>query len=88
MKINENILPENEKDKIAYLYRLQEKLRLYHNIKAQDYADGEITLEEFRTFQKEWFEPRNYFICELLNECKENLKNDNNISANVSDIEE
>ena len=74
MKFKEGILPRLYKDRIEYLYRFQELLRLYHNKKGKDFSDGKIEEKEFRNFQSNWFNPRNNLICVELNKCKEHFK--------------
>jgi len=74
MKFKEGSLPYLYKDRIEYLYRFQELLRLYHNKKGLDFRDGKITEEEFRNFQSTWFNPRNNLVCAEINKCKEHFK--------------
>ena len=81
-------LPVNAADRIKYLYRLQEKLRLYHNLYGKKYRDGIITLEELRQFQDTWFAPRSMLICESINECKQMLSKDSSTTCDIKDIEE
>jgi len=66
-------LPKTSAARLKYLYRLQEQLRLFHNKKAKQVKDKEITLDEFRKFQKGWFAKRNNLICGKILECKANL---------------
>lgn len=88
MKFKAGKLPLKYEDRIAYLYNLQEKFRLYHNQKGKDFRDGKITEKEFQEFQKTWFDDRNDFICTELNKCKKQLKEDTSITSNIIDIEE
>ena len=81
-------LPKNTSDRLKYLYRLQEKLRLFHNKKGEQCRNGDMSMKEFRIFQNMWFEPRNILICTLINECKKILANDDTVICNISDIEE
>lgn len=74
MKFKAGTLPHLYKDRVEYLYRFQEVLRLFHNKKARDYRDGKITLMQFRILQEGWFEPRNHFLCIELNKCKKHFK--------------
>lgn len=69
IKFKEDKLPENHEDRFKYLYRLQEKLRLFHNIKGKQTKTGEITIEQFRKFQHGWFKKRNVLICKEINKC-------------------
>lgn len=43
------------KDKLEFLYIAQEKLRLEHNAKGDDFRNGVITENEFRDYQKNSF---------------------------------
>ena len=74
MKFKSGTLPRYYKDRIKYLYRFQELLRLFHNQKGKDFRDGKITEEEFRTFQEGWFKKRNLLICRELNKCKQSMQ--------------
>ena len=49
---------KNNKEKLSYLYRTQELLRLEHNEKGKDFRDGKITKKVFRDYQSKDFEPR------------------------------
>lgn len=81
-------LPKDEVDKLKYLYRLKEILRLYHNEQSKNYKDGKITLAAFRKFQKTWFKPRNFLVCETINNCKNAMVEDTSIICSIDDIEE
>jgi hypothetical protein len=48
----------NNKERLKYLYRVQELLRLEHNAKGKDFRDGNITEKEFKHYQKHDFELR------------------------------
>jgi len=48
-------------------------LRLFHNIKGQDFRDGKMTKNEFRYFQNDWIRKRTQLICEKINECREQI---------------
>lgn len=81
-------LPTNKVEKIKYLYRLQEKLRLRHNMEAAKYKAGQITLAEFRVFQNTWYEPRSMLISDAICKNKSELQNDTTVTCNIADIEE
>jgi len=87
MKFKKDSLPEDTKDRIEYLYKFQEALRLFHNEKAKDFKAGRMTKAKFRRFQDEWFNPRNSLLCAKINECKERLKQ-SEVEVNIEDIEE
>ena len=63
----------DKEKRFKYLYRLQEKLRLYHNLKGTQARNGVITMEEFRYFQNGWIKDRNKLICKHINKCKDSL---------------
>lgn len=70
MKFKENSLPVNLKDRLKYLYRFQEMLRLFHNVKGTAFRNGKMSEVEFRQFQKGWFGERNQLLCQEINKCK------------------
>ena len=49
---------KNNKEKLSYLYRTQELLRLEHNEKGKEFRDGKMTEKVFRDYQSKDFEPR------------------------------
>jgi len=71
-------LPEVHEERIRYLYRFQEVLRLVHNKKGKDFREGKISEEEFRNFQADWFKKRNTLISREICKCRENLPQDFN----------
>ena len=73
MNFKNGILPISYEDRLRYLYRLQELLRLEHNRKGQEYRDGKIDMKNFRHFQNNWFEERSLLICKEINKCRENI---------------
>ena len=73
IRFKKDKLPNDPEKRLAYLYNLQEKLRLFHNHKASQIKTGKITIVQFRKFQYGWFKKRNSLICgEILN-CKNKL---------------
>ena len=62
-----------DEDKIRFLYRAIELLRLEHNIKGKEFRDGKISEKTFRDYQKYNFEPRNEKLFAMLNPIKEKL---------------
>jgi hypothetical protein len=87
MKFKEGTLPHLIKDRIEYLYRFHELLRLFHNQKAQEYKNGKITLDQFRYFQRGWYEPRSHLIIIEITHCRQIFAK-KNISVDISSIEE
>ncbi len=73
MRFKIDSLPKTPEAKLKYLYRLQEKLRLFHNEKAKQFKNGDITEKEFRKFQQGWFKKRNSLISGKIVECKKSL---------------
>lgn len=69
MKFKTGKLPQDDKERLKYLYKFQEMLRLFHNQKGQEFEDGKITEREFRSFQNGWFDKRNLLICQEINKC-------------------
>lgn len=88
LEIKSDKLPTDNAKKLEYLYRLQEKLRLVHNEYGEKYRNEEITEEEFRTFQRTWFEPRSLLLCSSINECKSTVATDTSVVCSIEDIEE
>ena len=87
MIFKEGNLPRLYKDRIEYLYRFQELLRLYHNKKGQEFRDGKITEKEFKEFQSNWFDPRNNLLCAEINKCKQHFKQVS-VDIDINGIEE
>ena len=53
--------------KYAYIYVVQELLRLRHNEEGAKFRSGEITEAEWRDFLLNWYEPRsNTVVADLL----------------------
>ena len=50
--------------KIAYLYRLKERLRLRHNTESQRLEDGLITTDEWFIWKRQYFRARSEAIAE------------------------
>lgn len=99
MKFKKDSLPTNIKDRLKYLYRFQETLRLFHNVQGKKFRDGKMTETEFRRFQKEWFGNRNQLICTEIHRCMARIsevereqcklaRKDKGIDIDISDIEE
>ena len=88
MKFKQGVLPTDLSERIKYLYRFQELLRIYHNTKAQELKDGKIKESTFRRFQRNWFEPRNFLLCKEINNCKELFKEDDTVQVKIEDMEE
>jgi len=87
VKFKEGTLPPLYKNRIEYLYKFQELLRLYHNKKGEDFRDGKITEKEFKDFQSNWFNPRNNLLCLEINKCKKHFQQVS-ITVDINSIEE
>jgi len=58
---NPNNVPNAVKNtalKYAYTYIVKELLRLRHNQEGAKFRAGQITKEEWETFVKDWYDPR------------------------------
>lgn len=53
-------------EKTAFLYRLQEKLRLWHNEKGEDFRNKTLSYEEWISFLNDWNELNDSVVAELL----------------------
>ena len=59
------------KDRLKYLYRAVELLRLEHNAKGKQYRDGVISKKDWEVFVATSFEPRSKRIFVEINKIKE-----------------
>ena len=73
MKFKTGKLPQDNEEKLRYLYRFQELLRLFHNQKGKEFREGKITEHTFRKFQRGWFEKRNFLLCKEIDKCKDKI---------------
>jgi len=62
-----------DEDKLRFLYRAVELLRLEHNEEGRKCREGEISESQFREYQKNSFEPRNQALFFEINKLKEKL---------------
>ncbi len=62
-----------DKDKLKYLYRMVELLRLEHNEKGKGFREGKMTEKDFMDYQKNDFELRNQKLFSEINQLKEKL---------------
>ena len=49
-------------EKLEYLYRAEELLRLQHNEMGRQFRKGEIAQEEWQTYLKEYFDPKSKWL--------------------------
>lgn len=62
---NPALVPDTIKNvalKYAYIYAVQEALRLRHNEEGAKFRDGVITKKEWLAFLREWHDPRQQTI--------------------------
>lgn len=79
LKFKKNKLPTDYKERLRYLYRVQELLRLHHNEVGKNFkTDSKIKKEQFRDFQRRWFMIRSSLICTEMGKCMRNLPKDFN----------
>lgn len=71
MKFPPNIIIDE--DKIKFLYRTLELLRLEHNEMGRKFREGGMSESQFRDYQRNDFEPRNQRLFALINNLKEKL---------------
>lgn len=69
-------------DRYAYLYRLQELLRLKHNVKGK-----ELTEAQWKKYETNDFDPKSSLISAEICKYRELLKKDTTSKAKLSDIE-
>lgn len=81
-------LPDDKKERLAYLIRLDRKLQEYHNEMGKKFRDGLITEEKWKYFVEVWYFERDNLIQTKLTGCRNELRADNEISAEISDIED
>ena len=84
MTLEESLSSLTSEQKVAYLYRTQEKLRLAHNEKGKDFRDGKISKAEWQEFLENWFNPKSNKISEHLGELKETLKASKTYDAGIN----
>lgn len=80
------IIKSNE-DKYAYLYRLQELLRLDHNKNGKDFREGKINEKQWKAYEKNDFEPHGDAVVAEILRLRQLLKDNINSIAKLSDIE-
>lgn len=58
-------------DKLKFLYRAVELLRLEHNERGKDFRDGKMSYQDWNSYVKSSFEPRNKKLFSEINKIKE-----------------
>ena len=64
---------KTDEDKVKFLYRNIELLRLEHNAKGKDFREGKMTEADFRNYQKGDYRIRQTKLFELLSPIKEKV---------------
>ena len=73
----------SDENKIGYLYKAQEELRLLHNQKGDDFRNGIITKDEWETFLKNVFNPRQEALSVEIIKAKQFLSADTKYSVDL-----
>ena len=72
-KTNNHLDIKGNEDKIKFLYRTIELLRLEHNEKGKDFREKKISEIEWNNYVKNSFEPRSKNIFSTLNQLNDKL---------------
>ena len=73
-------------DKIEFAYASQEKLRIEHNAKGDDFRSGRITKDEFESYRNGRFrEKRDVITAEIL-PLKESMKNSVRFNPDLDEL--
>jgi len=75
-----------EKDKMAYLYRMQELIRLEHNEKGKDYREKKISREEFDDYCNDNHMKKQRIIADEILKIRKEMKNDDKNIAKINDF--
>ena len=82
-----NIIPpgqcKNAKDRTAFFYRAQEKLREEHNRMGKKFREGKITQEEWQRYLAEEFEPTSDEIVAGILAARRELKDSTEWDADI-----
>jgi hypothetical protein len=75
------------KEKLEFLFEVQERLRIKHNEKGKDFRDGVITEEQWKNFEGKWFDVSKA-VGGKLSEIRESVfVNDYGLLVNTDDVE-
>lgn len=77
---------KSNKDRYAFLYRLEELLKLEHNSKGTEFREGKITEKEWEFFKDVGFNPRSQLISNEISKYRKLLREDKTSIAKLSDI--
>ena len=73
MRFKKDTLPTDAEERLKYLYKYQETLRIFHNKIGERYLGNKISKIKFSQFQKEWFRKRNHLLSIEINKCKSQI---------------
>lgn len=76
----------SNKDRYAFLYRLEELLKLEHNIRGTEFREGKITEKEWEFFKDLGFNPKSQLIADEICKYRKLLREDKTNVAKLSDI--
>ena len=85
MEVNIPLEINKDNDKIVWLYRAVELMRLEHNEKGAKFRNKEISKEEWDDYTKEHLD-KTVIISAKINEIKSNMKNDTKYSIDIKEI--
>ena len=76
------------KEKLEFMYQVQEKLRLYHNEKGKQFRDGDINESQWINFKAKWSDAEKIVAARVAELRDDVYKNDYNITDVQSDTPE
>jgi len=75
----------NNYEKAAFLYRVQELLRLEFNNKGKQYREKKISDEDWKSYKKEW-DNKHLKIVNAMLEIRSQLQNDDSLEVDLENI--
>lgn len=76
----------SNESRYAYLYRLQELLRLEHNRKGRGFRESEITEKEWKEYKENEFESKSLLLSNEILKYRMVLKKETKNNARLSNI--
>lgn len=86
-KLKYPALATTTQDKMTFCYIAQEKLRIEHNVKGEDFKDGKITEKQWKAYLKDDFNVKFEVIINDLLVQKELMKKSTKYEVNLNDLE-
>lgn len=86
-KINYPTSVTSDESRYAYLYRLQELLRLEHNRKGKEFREHKITGKSWDEYKDTKFEPKSLLLSTEILKYRIALKKETKDNARMTDIE-